>query len=89
MASASKVATFTADGQSDIKILKGFIFNSTTADTLDLRQGGSGGTISMSLVIAAAGVAVVPLGDGIACPSGNWYVDVTTTGSPKITLWGD
>jgi hypothetical protein len=89
MAASGKCAVFAADGQSDIKILRGIIFNSTTADRVDLKAGSSSGTALISFIIAAAGVAVLNLGDGIVSPVGNWYVDVTTTGAPLITIWGD
>lgn len=85
---AGRANLFTADGQSDFKIIKTIVFNSTTADTLELREGSSTGTVRLSLIIAAAGVAVIPLGEGIVSETGNWYVDVTTTGAPKITLIG-
>jgi hypothetical protein len=91
MALSTKTEYFTADGQSTIKVLRAIIFTSTTADTLDLKDGSSGGSVKMSFAVAAGGTTGVSLPDGgITISTGTgWYADVTTTGAPKITLIGD
>ena len=90
---ASKVRPFTADGQSDIKILRGIVFSSTTAaDRVDLKNGGSGGAILLTYhqPTALATIAQTFADGGVECPEGNWYVEVTTaTTFGVVTLIGD
>ena len=86
---AAKPERFTADGQSTITLLSGVVFASTTADTLDLRAGGAGGTIYLTIGVAANGTTSLSFDPPIASPTGAWYADVTTTGAPKITLVGN
>lgn len=90
MALITKCETFAADGQSSIKILRGILFTSTTADTLTLKEGSSGGTVKFTFAVGAGSSTGFSFPEGgVTSTTGNWYVDVTTTGTPAITLIGD
>jgi uncharacterized protein (DUF2126 family) len=88
---ASKSETFVSDGQSTLSILDAVVLTAgTDAAVCDLREGGSGGTIKITVKAAAASTApclVFP--DGLVSAVGGWYVDFTAGTSPRITLVGD
>jgi hypothetical protein len=87
---SGKTQYFTADGQSTVRVMRSLVFNSTTADTLDLRDGSSGGAIFMTIQCSAGGTTSLDFAQGVAAPTGGLiYVDVTTTGAPKVTIIGD
>lgn len=90
MAGASKIRTFAADGQSDIKILRSLVFTSgAAADTLELKAGSSSGSVLLTYrqPTALATIAQTFV-NGIECPTGNWYVEYTGTPG-TVTLIGD
>jgi hypothetical protein len=87
---ASKIRTFAADGQSDIKILRAIIFTSgAAADAVELKAGGSGGVVFLTYrqptALASIGQTFTT---GVECPTGNWYVEYTGTPG-TVTLIGD
>lgn len=89
---AVRYEAFTADTQSTITKITGVNVvetGGTNPITVDIRDGSSGGTIMMSLRVAASSSQAITFDKPVQLAVGAAYVDVGGTGTPRVHLYGE